>query len=184
MTFNFSIEKTLAATGFVMALEGGKCNLIKLIKILYFADRIALQSWHRTITGDKFFSMKNGPIVSTAYDLAKGTAPKKLQSLWDEYIGPRQHNTIPLIKMPDTDVLSEAEERILADAHAKISPMRTGQLIEWCHKFPEWSDPEGSSVRIDPKSVLRLTTVLTSKDIDAIEEEVDHSNFMATAFGA
>lgn len=182
MMFTFDIKKTVASAGYLLALGGGNTTVLKLVKMLYYADRMALQSWHRTITGDNFYSLENGPIVSTTYDLIKGTGPKKLQSAWDQYVGARQHNTVPLVRMPDTTVLSEQEKQTLAAAFAKIAPMRTGQVIEWFHTFPEWKDPQGSATRIDPRSILRLTTPLTVEDIAAIDEEVEQSNFIEATF--
>jgi len=184
MTFTFDISKATAATGYLLALGEGKCNLIKLVKMLYVADRLALQSWHRTITGDRFYSMANGPVVSTIYNLIKGEAATKLQSAWNEYIGERRYNTISLVKMPDTRTLSDAERWALSAAFNKIHPMSTGQLVEWCHTFPEWRDPGKSSTRIDPKAILRLTTVLTADEIDAVEDGAEQAKYMTAMFGA
>ena len=184
MTCKFDISKALAATGYLLALIGGKCNLIKLVKMLYYADRTALKTWHRSITGDRLCSMDNGLVVSTIYDLIKGAGSGKLQATWGRYIGPRHDNTVPLIRMPDTECLTESERQTLDAAYQKIAPMRTGSLIEWCHTFPEWRDPQGSSTRIDPKSILRLTTALTAADIAAVEEEANQAAYMASAFGA
>ena len=45
--------------------------------MLYVADREALLTWNRPITGDKFVSMDNGPVVSLIYDLIKHNGPAK-----------------------------------------------------------------------------------------------------------
>jgi uncharacterized phage-associated protein len=42
---------------------------IKLIKLLYLADREALLRWGRPITTDRHVSMPKGPVVSQIYDL-------------------------------------------------------------------------------------------------------------------
>jgi len=35
-----------------------------LLKLLYLADRDALKEIERPITGDRYFSLKNGPVLS------------------------------------------------------------------------------------------------------------------------
>jgi hypothetical protein len=176
------MDKTLAATGYLLSLGGGSCSILKLVKMLYYADRMALECWHRTITGDMFCSLPEGPIVSTAYDLMKGNGEKHLQKKWFAFIHPRQGNTIALKQMPDTGFLSQAERETLEASFNKIFPM--SNVSAWMHTFPEWEDPKGSSKRIDPKTMLKLLTPLTDVTISAIEEEVAQANYMAAHFGA
>jgi uncharacterized phage-associated protein len=177
------MDKTLAAAGYLLSLGNGSLSILKLVKMLYYADRLALECWHRTITGDAFYSLPEGPIVSTAYDLMKGEGPEQLQEKWFTFIQPRHGNTIALKQMPDTSFLSDAEKETLAASYRKIAPM--SNVSAWMHKFfPEWEDPKGSSKRIEPKTVLRLLTPLTEDQISAIEEEVAQAAFMEARFGA
>jgi hypothetical protein len=173
----------MAAVGYLLSLGGGAGELLKLVKMLYYADRLALECWHRTITGDAFYALDNGPIVSTTYDLMKGAGPRKYRQVWGTCISPRRGNVLTLLRMPDTGFLSENEKETLQLAFAKISPMKTGQLITWMHTFPEWNDPKGGSLHIDPKTVLKLVTPLTNEAISAIEEEVAQANYMDAQFG-
>jgi hypothetical protein len=183
MKFRFDMDKTLAAAGYLLSLGRGRCSILKLVKMLYYADRMALERWHRTITGDAFYSLPEGPIVSTAYNLMKGEGPKNLQERWFSFIQPRQGNTIVLKQMPETGFLSDAEKETLAASFRKISPM--SNVSTWMHKFfPEWEDPQGSSKRIDPKIILKLLTPLTDAQISAVEEEVAQATFMEERFCA
>jgi len=182
MRFRFDMDKTLAAAGYLLSLGGGRCSILKLVKMLYYADRMALECWHRTITGDAFYSLPEGPIVSTAYDLMKGIGPKNLQERWFCFVQPRQGNTIALKQMPDTAFLSQAEKETLEASFRKISSM--SNVSAWMHTFPEWENPKGSSKRIEPKTVLRLLTPLTDEQISAIEEEVAKATFMEDRFCA
>ena len=183
MKFRFDMDKTVAAAGYLLSLAGGRISILKLVKMLYYADRLALECWHRTITGDEFYSLPEGPIVSTAYDLMKGEGPEGLQAKWFCFIQPRQGNMIALKQMPDTGFLSDAEKETLGASFRKILPM--SNVSAWMHKFfPEWEDPKGSSKRIDPKTVLKLVTPLTDDEISAIDEEVEHANYMEERFCA
>src|ERR1039457_6692110 len=63
-------KATQAATQF-LRLRGGRISYIKLIKLLYLADREALIRWGRPITTDCYVSMDVGPVVSRIYDLIR-----------------------------------------------------------------------------------------------------------------
>ena len=69
MRLRFDEKKaTQAASGFLV-LSGGKLNYLKLIKLLYLLDRATLLAWGRTVTGDHYYSMKHGPVLSEVLDL-------------------------------------------------------------------------------------------------------------------
>ena len=54
-------------------------SYMKLIKLLYLADREALLRWGRPITFDAYVSMDRGPVLSSVLDLINGgTAPGHL----------------------------------------------------------------------------------------------------------
>lgn len=183
MTFTFNIHKAIASTGYFYNLNGGKITVLKLVKMLYYADRLALQELHYPITGDSFASLKNGPIVSGIYDLVKGVYGGGRQKLWNEYIGKRAGHTIPLVKSPSLNSLSKSELRILKSSFEKIVGMSYDRLVRWTHKFPEWEDPGRSSKRIDPKTILKHTP-LTDEEIEDVEAEVKHINFANRVLGA
>lgn len=58
MLLDFNIDKSIAATGFLLELEGGTDDMFPLIKKLYYADRSALIGWGQPITGSKLASQK------------------------------------------------------------------------------------------------------------------------------
>jgi uncharacterized phage-associated protein len=178
MNFTFDINKSLAAVGYICSRNKGKADILKLLKILYVADRTALIDWKRTITGDRFVSMDNGPVVSVVYDLIKGNARPQLQQVWSEYIDERNGNTIALKKVPDIGYLSDREIKLLGAVFEKISPMSSSQLIDWLHKLPEWENPNGSSKKIDPRKILKFSTTLTDQQISGFEDEITNVNYV------
>ena len=66
--FTFHIEKAIQASALLLKLKGGRMKYIGLLKMLYIADRIALERLEMPITGDCYFSMKYGPVLSKVYD--------------------------------------------------------------------------------------------------------------------
>lgn len=55
----------------MLELAGGQMEYIHLIKLLYLADRQALEEWSRPITTDRYVSMKDGIMLSRILDHIK-----------------------------------------------------------------------------------------------------------------
>jgi len=60
MHIEFDIRKAIAATAFLVNRQGGKLDMFLGLKMLYLADKNSLIKWGKTITGDKFVSMRRG----------------------------------------------------------------------------------------------------------------------------
>src|SRR3954447_21156373 len=72
MTFRFKSSKTTQAAAVLLSLDGGSMDRMRLLKLLYIADRELLAESGRTLTGDRALAMKNGPVLRRVYDLIKG----------------------------------------------------------------------------------------------------------------
>jgi hypothetical protein len=55
--FRFDPEKTVEAAAMLLKLHGKPMKYLGLLKMLYIADRIALQRMEQPITGDHYVSM-------------------------------------------------------------------------------------------------------------------------------
>ena len=170
---DFDIKKAISAASYLILRKGGEEGMFVLIKKLYWADRTALIKWGKSITGDSFSSMDKGPVVSTIYDLLKGCGPDDYQIEWDNVISRRNRNFRIVLRKPvDTAPLSEREMQVLNQASAIIDSIR-GSIPLWLHKHcPEWTNPHGSSIPIDPGQILRLEKK-TEEEIRRIEESND-----------
>jgi uncharacterized phage-associated protein len=68
----FNSEKTIAAMKLVLSnMDTKSCDFHKLFKILYFAEQKHLVNYGRTIIGDRYVAMKDGPVPSNVYDVLK-----------------------------------------------------------------------------------------------------------------
>jgi hypothetical protein len=170
----FDIRKAIAATGYLCERSGGSLNVIHLIKMLYAADRTALVNWHRTITGDKFCSMKNGPVLSRIYSLMCGRILGSDMDAWFAVFNPREGNIISL-KNQNVELgsLSKREIEILEKSFKKFKDVPVKQMVDFLHKvLPEWKDPGDSSAPIDPREIL-FHAGLTPEEVSQIELELD-----------
>ena len=172
--FIFDIRKAVAATGYLCELNGGSIDMLKCIKMLYIADRKALVEWHRPITGDTFWSLENGPIVSRIYDLIRGKIGGPEMEIWRAVFNPKEGDTVSVKPgvNPNTKPLSQREKEALEEAYARIQPLSIGEVIDLVHKFPEWKDPGKSSIPIDPRTIFYHENFGESA-VKAIEEDLD-----------
>jgi len=128
-----------------------------LIKILYLADRKTLAEVGRPITGDAMVSMPLGPVLSRIYDELK--APAEIQNqFWSEYLTEREDNLVSLRREEfSTDELSAYERKAIEAVYNEYHHYSFGDLKNLTHGLPEYTDPQGSSLPIDPAEVLKQT---------------------------
>src|ERR1017187_2676143 len=102
MMFVFDIDKDVAAASYLAKKEGGKISIFVLLKMMYAAEREALTTWHRPITGDSFCSMPKGPVLSRTYNLIKREVAKSNSDMqkWSNHISERDGNFVKLLKEP------------------------------------------------------------------------------------
>lgn len=149
----FDESKATQAAGKLLAMRGGRMHYLKLIKLLYLADRAALLSWGAPITTDRYASMDHGPVVSNIYDLITDEKPKPV---WAEFISPPLGEyEVELRRETPNDRLSAAEEKLLEQVYQSYGHWNRWKLVEFCHTLPEWKNPQGSSTPISIRDILQ-----------------------------
>ena len=143
---------------------------LKLIKLLYIADREALSRWNRPVTTDRFVSMKEGPVVSNIYDLIRSEPAPNDQSIWHKHIQTVADWDVTLVSSPVLDELSDAEEALLAEVFKTHGQKNRWTIVEETHKFPEWKNPGTSSIPITYLEVLKAVHKDRSEVSAALEE--------------
>jgi uncharacterized phage-associated protein len=153
MALRFDEAKATQAAAFLLALRGGQMHYLKLIKLLYLADRAALTRWGIPITTDRYVSMNHGPVLSNVFNLIAEEGPKPT---WSRFISaPLGDYEVRLLQEAPTDRLSRAEENLLREIHAEYGHRNRWELVEnVMHKLPEWTFPDGSSVSISVRDIL------------------------------
>lgn len=71
-TGTFDTEKALNAVLYIVErANGGRADMHKIFKTLYFADQRHLSRYGRSITGDTYIAMPYGPVPSMLNDIFK-----------------------------------------------------------------------------------------------------------------
>lgn len=154
--FTFHPEKALEAAALFLKLHGKPMKHLGLLKLLYLADRTALDRMGQSITGDHYVSMNYGPVLSGVYDLIKGThGDADALALWSQFVSARTNYLVSLRDDPGDDDLCEEEECIIREVYARHGSTDPFSLAELTHDLPEWKDPRGSSIPILIGDLLR-----------------------------
>jgi uncharacterized phage-associated protein len=167
----FNEVKATQAAARLLRNRGGRMSYMKLIKLLYLADREALGRWGRPITNDTYVSMDKGPVLSHVLDrINEGPSPTD-PSFWAQHIVPVGNYEVELNEDPDGDALSEAEDDVLDEVFRKHGNLTRWKIVELVHALPEWKDPEGGAVPIYYSDILRALNK-NPTEIEAIESEL------------
>lgn len=162
-------RKTAAATAVICDQLGGVVGRLDLMKILYASDRAMLQARERTITGDTYFCLPKGPILSATLNLANNTYGGALQSEWNRLFEKHDHSVRAKCGVTaDTDCLSDEEESILREKTRELMRekhqfmARFGETkgaalwIEHLHcLWTEWENPGRSRLPLPVGNILR-----------------------------
>lgn len=177
--FQFNEKKTTQAAALFLKKAGGRMNYMKLIKLLYLVDRKALEKWECPITGDSYFAMDHGPVLSKVLDFITHEVDPVSPSIWSEFIRKVDYS-VELIKSKDSseDELSRREIDLIDELFQKYMNKDEWALVRELHgdNFPEWQDPEGSSNPIRVEDIFKVLGK-TERDIRIIESETNSYAF-------
>ena len=158
----FDERRTAQAAAYLLYRAGRGLPLIKLVKLLYLAERLSLQLYGESITGDKLVSMPHGPVLSRTYDHINGALPS-IEGGWETWVADRAGHEVGLrdesmIDSPEKDLLrlSESDLGVLGDIWDKFGHWDRWDLVKYTHSdaCPEWQDPDGSSQPISYETLF------------------------------
>jgi hypothetical protein len=112
--------------------------------------------------------MPLGPTPSRIYDNTKADRnPLGKDAVWKDYLTENLgDNQIRLVRDDfTTKQLSQFEREIIQQTWNKFAKMSRKALFDFVHKLPEYTDPKGSSLQIDPEDILK-NTGWSDDDID------------------
>jgi len=156
LTYPFSLEKAIQAAAFIVE-RLGEVDKIKLIKLIYLADREHFIRTGAPITGDRQVAMPFGPVPSGTLDAINGQIPGADELVF-RYLNVK-NNKIRLQKSPGKAALSADEIESLnkvLKSHGKKAPWA---LADETHRLPEYTAcyVEGTSTTIPYESIAKAS---------------------------
>jgi len=107
----------------------GKINRLKLMKILWLADRIHLNKYGRLILRDNYNALPHGPVPSTTMDATKLPI--------DNYFDVQGFNIIAKSEFV-SNFFSKSDIEVMEHVWEQYGEMDQFQLKDFSHNFPEW----------------------------------------------
>ncbi|MBI4560385.1 MAG: SocA family protein [Candidatus Hydrogenedentes bacterium] len=184
MGFHFDIEKAVQVVAYLLKHEPNRqASIMKLLKLLYIADRESLRDAGFPITGDDPVAMQHGPVLTRIYNLMKTPGdweePTREEDLWCQVFKRESGKLLTLLRDPGDDLLSDYERQKLDEVLSKYGSLTAAELRGATHEFPEWRNNEvgGSSVPIPLKDILEA--VERAEDFEIIEADAQEDKLIA-----
>ncbi len=134
------IKKPVQTINYLVRLANAPVDKMKIIKLIWLADRLHLRKYGRTIVGDTYYAMKHWPVASGILNICNKDV-ERIDEInipyISEYIALNWHK---LTSLRDTDLnqFSETDVEVLDEVHALFWSLSTHALVEITHKYPEW----------------------------------------------
>jgi uncharacterized phage-associated protein len=168
MMLLFNEAKATQAAARLLTLRGGTMSYLKLIKLLYLADREALIRWGHPITTDRFVSLDNGPVVSRIYDLIRNEPLPGSFRIWRKFISDPENYEVRLVGDPGSGELSRPEQELIDEVFAQHGRQNRWRVVDYTRSLPEWTHPDGGALPIEYRDILKAAHK-TEKEISAVE---------------
>jgi uncharacterized phage-associated protein len=179
MHFRFHFDRALQASAYLLRLDGKRMSYLRLLKLLYIADREWLAETSESITGDRAHAMKQGPVLSTVYDLVKGNGTRAGE--WDDFIHTEGY-AVELIADPGRGELSKGIVEKLSEITERYRNLDDWELSELTHGFKEWVENyQGGSVLIPWQAILSAQN--RPEMIGVVEREEAERHVLDDVFG-
>jgi len=135
----FDYKKAIQAINFFAAKEGGAIDKMKVLKLIWLADRYHLRKYGRPITNDRYFAMEFGPVASTVKDLIGFSMLGKEELVYlSKYLKKKNENTVTTVNETNCKVFSQTDIEALNKIYEEYGEYGPLYLSRISHRFPEW----------------------------------------------
>lgn len=138
---HFSVEKAIQVL-YLLQEKTGETNYLKLLKLIFFADRYHLRTYGVPLTFDNYNAMKLGPVCSNIYYIIKkdriliDSCSEKQGELISASIETIEYDT--KITTQNSDYLSISDKIAIEFSIDLFSQYSKYQLAKITHDYPEW----------------------------------------------
>jgi len=173
--------KTTQAAAYILQKRSGVEYYLKLIKLLYLADREAINRLGLPISQDRYVSMGKGPVLSITYDLISSEPNPENASYWHTYISEPSGYKVNLLNDPGVGQLSLAETEILDEIINTYGKFDRWALVHLTHHLPEYQDPGNSSIPISIEDILTAIKK-TEEEKEQIRHKIEFAAGIESVF--
>ncbi|MBI4569884.1 MAG: SocA family protein [Planctomycetes bacterium] len=155
--FQFDPKKAIACMVDILRRSGGECDKVKLMKLLYLADREHFLREGYPITGDSQVAMKHGPVPSNCLDLLDGQVQEWREAVVSRIQTDDYHVRLRPEAVTNDPALTDSERRALDDVFFTHGAKETWSLVDETHRFPEFQEAclKDTSAPIPYETILK-----------------------------
>jgi hypothetical protein len=173
MHFPINDKKATDAVSRLLEKSGGKAEYLRVVKLVYLADRDSIIRRGLPIVGGSYFSMRCGPTVGEVMNFANRSLAAEG---WSEHISPRYGHVLKLTSPSMYGSLSQSEIDILDGVVEEHASRSTAELVKWCHHYcREYERVLWGRKNIEVESILRAG----GKTADRIHKVVKEAEELA-----
>jgi uncharacterized phage-associated protein len=175
--FRYNPDKAAEAAGELLRHAGGAMPYMRLVQLLYLADREALHRFGHPIVGGRYVGMKYGPVIGEVLDAIRAEAPPPA---WKATVEPVEgspydvrvrHGEFPI------QFLSQAELDLLGETWQLWRTFDQWALLNVAHALGEWRDPGDSCFDITPENILHALKRPDEAIEDIREAAIEENHF-------
>ena len=164
----FNHLKSVQTVAYFVRKAGGTAEKLKLVKLLYLAERLSFERCGKPMNFDSYFSLPHGPVASSALN---GMDHRLDDPAWDALDLAANRRDVTIVADVSEDHLSRADRAILDATWDEFGGMTASQLRNWTHEHcAEYVEVgAGASLPIDVSEIMEQ---VGRKDPDNAAREV------------
>ncbi len=167
-------QKATEALLFFCEKSNGRIDKMKALKLVYFADRMHLRRFGRTILGGDYFGMCHGPVHSEVRDVIEKTQlndPDE-ESYVEERLK-RDDNEIVVAENArfsrDNPAFSDSEVDVMDEVWRIFGSFDQWLLREITHLYPEWKKNGQTLNSENRRFQMNLMDFFQDLDLESLE---------------
>lgn len=153
----FNERKVAQMAAYLLTKGGNRMPHLKLMKLLYLADRRSMELYGFPISGDRIVAMPHGPALSMTLNLMDGDV-ESCENGWESWVSDKENHEVSLkreVSLDAFDELSPTDKDTLDEVWGKFGQMGKWEIRDYTHaNCPEWKNPNGSSIAIPYEKVF------------------------------
>lgn len=170
----FDHLKSVQTIAYFVRKAGGSAEKLKLVKLLYLAERRSFAKRGRPMNFDSYFSLPHGPVVSSALN---GMDHNLDDPAWDALHLANKKDVTIVADVAD-DHLSRADRSILDATWHEFGGMTASQIRNWTHEHcAEYVEVgSGNSLPIDLSEIMAQVGTdapdNSARDVRILQKEI------------